>query len=367
MNHDNDERIVLTLDAGGTNFVFSAVQANREMVEPIRLPAETMVLDKSLETIRAGFRQTMEVLEERPTAISFAFPAPADYPNGIVDNHNNLPAFAGGIPLGPWLERQFGLPVFINNDADLFTFGEAIAGLLPHVNRMLRDAGSPKQYRNLFGITMGTGFGSGLVHDGRLYLGDNSNGSEIWLLRNKLRPECLAEDGANIRAIRTSYAEHAGISLGAAPSPKEIEDIALGKVEGCRCAAVEAYRELGEVVGDALANAITLVDGLVVMGGGISKGHRLFMTAVLNELNGRISTYSGDSFDRIVQRAYNLENPVHAEEFLKGETKNIPIPGSNETVAYDPLKRIGIGTTRLGTSKAVGIGAYAFALHQIDA
>lgn len=366
MNYAEDKRIVLTLDAGGTNFVFSAIQSNQEIVEPVRLPAETQELDRSLAVIESGFRQVMDKLEEKPVAISFAFPGPADYPNGIVDNANNLPAFAGGVPLGPWLEQQFLMPVFINNDGDLFAYGEAIAGLLPQVNQMLEEAGSPKRYRILFGITLGTGFGGGLVYDGQPYIGDNSNATEIWLMRNKVRHECLAEDGASIRAVRNSYAKNANIEPANAPSPEEISAIALGNSEGNQAAALEAYREFGEVVGDALANAMTLLDGLVVIGGGLSKGHRVFMPTVLNELNGSIATYEGDSFDRIVQRAYNLEDKQQQKEFLKGETKQISIPGSTESLAYDPLKRIGIGTTVLGTSKAVGIGAYAYALKKLD-
>jgi glucokinase len=366
MNYADDQRIVLTLDAGGTNFVFSAIQANMEIVEPVTLPAETQDLEQSLETIATGFRKVMEKLDDQPVAISFAFPGPADYPNGIIDNVGNLPAFAGGVPLGPWLEKQFSMPVYINNDGDLFVYGEAIAGLLPRVNEMLEAAGSPKRYQTLFGITLGTGFGGGLVHKSELFIGDNSNATEIWLMRNKVRPECLAEDGASIRAVQNSYAKNAGLDPADSPSPKEIEDIALGSAEGDQAAAIEAYRELGEVVGDALANAMTLLDGLVVIGGGLSKGHRLFMPAVLDELNGKISGYEGNTFDRIVQQAFNLEDSEQRNDFLKGKVKNIPIPGSTETMAYDPLKRIGIGTGVLGTSRAVGIGAYCFALHDMD-
>ena len=327
MNYDNDQRIVLTLDAGGTNFVFSAIQSNEEVVEPVRLPAETQVLEKSLETIKSGFQQVIDKLDLTSVAISFAFPGPADYPNGIIDNVGNLPAFAGGIPLGPWLEKEFGMPVFINNDGDLFVYGEAIAGLLPKVNGMLEGAGSPKRYKTLFGVTLGTGFGGGMVHGGDLFIGDNSNATEVWLMRNKVRPNCLAEDGASIRAVCNSYARNAGIDPSTAPSPKEIEAIALGKGDGDKPAAIAAYRELGEVVGDALANCMTLFDGLVVMEGGLSKGHRLFMPAVLNELNGQIAGYAGNSFDRIVQRAYNLEDAEQCAKFVKGEAKKISMPG----------------------------------------
>jgi glucokinase len=106
MKYQSDKRIVLTLDAGGTNFVFSAIRSNAEIVDPVVLPAETQVLARSLETIVSGFRQVMEKLDEKPVAISFAFPGPADYPNGIIDNVGNLPAFAGGACLcrrrGAW-------------------------------------------------------------------------------------------------------------------------------------------------------------------------------------------------------------------------------------------------------------------------
>ena len=366
MKYENDQRIVLTLDAGGTNFVFSAIQANKEIVEPVRLPAETQELSRSLDVIATGFRSVMELLDEKPVAISFAFPGPADYPNGIIDNVGNLPAFAGGVPLGAWLEKEFGIPVYINNDGDLFVYGEAIAGLLPKVNEMLAEAGSPKRYRTLFGVTLGTGFGGGMVHDGQLFIGDNSNATEVWLLRNKVRPDCFIEDGASIRAVRNSYAKNAGINPEDAPSPKEIEDIALDKAEGNKAAAIEAYRELGEVVGEALSTVATLYDGLIVMGGGVSYGHRLFMPAVLDAMNGTIQKYDGSELDRIVQKVFNLEDADEVAEFLKGGLKNIAMPGSEETVAYDPMKRIGVGVSTLGTSEAVGIGAYAYALNELD-
>ena len=86
------------------------------------------------------------------------------------------------------LEDKFGIPVFINNDGDLFVYGEAIAGFLPHVNGLLKKAGSPKRYNNLFGVTLGTGFGGGIVRNGELFMGDNSIAGEVWLLRNKLQP-----------------------------------------------------------------------------------------------------------------------------------------------------------------------------------
>jgi glucokinase len=199
-----------------------------------------------------------------------------------------------------------------------------------------------------------------------LYSGDNSNALEIWVMRNKVRPECYAEEGASIRAVRASYAQRSGIDLRDAPSPKEIEQIAQGLIPGNQDAALAAFRELGEVVGDALANAITLLDGLIVIGGGVSNAHRLFMPALLAEMNGNIAGYTGEKIPRIVQTAFDLEDPAQVTEFLRGATKEIQVPGSDRRIQYDPLKRVGVGISRLGTSTAVSIGAYAFALHELD-
>ncbi|MBC7125676.1 MAG: ROK family protein, partial [Bacteroidales bacterium] len=153
MDYRNDNRVVLTLDAGGTNFVFSAIRGMELIGEPITLPSNGDNLDKCLSGIIDGFSSLMNGLTEKPVAISFAFPGPADYPNGIIGDLGNLPAFRGGVALGPMLEDRFHLPVFINNDGDLFAYGEAIAGFLPFVNQLLAQGGSNKRYRHLLGIT----------------------------------------------------------------------------------------------------------------------------------------------------------------------------------------------------------------------
>lgn len=161
----NDSRIVLTLDAGGTNMVFSAMRGGEYIVDPITLPSNSNNLDLCLETMVLGFSTVLNSLEDKPVAISFAFPGPADYPNGIIGGYlPNFPSFRDGVALGPFLEDKFGIPVYINNDGDLYAFGEALGGALPDVNRRLAEAGSKKRYRNLIGYTFGTGFGLSLIH-----------------------------------------------------------------------------------------------------------------------------------------------------------------------------------------------------------
>ncbi|MGO9230267.1 MAG: ROK family protein [Bryobacteraceae bacterium] len=357
----DDSRIVMTLDAGGTGLKFSAVRGNRPLIEPLSLPTEAADLDRCLGNIVRGFEQVKAALPEPPVAISFAFPGPADYPNGIIGDLGNLPGFRGGVALGPMLQEKFGIPVFINNDGDLFVYGEAIAGFLPYVNGLLEQAGSPKRYRNLFGVTLGTGFGGGIARDGELFLGDNSIAGEAWLLRNKLTPGLNAEEGACIRAVRGAYAQCAGIPFDQAPESKVIFDIGMGNAAGDRAAAIEAFRRLGEVAGDAMAQALTLIDGLGVVGGGIAGAHPLFLRALVEAVNGVYD--SGQR--RLCARAYNIEDPSQRQQFVTGERRRIRVPGSPRTLVYDPLARTAIGISRLGTSEAVAIGAYAFALRRL--
>ena len=70
----SDRRIILTLDAGGTNFVFSAMQGNQEVVKPIQKPAFSNDLDRCLSGVAQGFEEVIQNLNEKPVAISFAFP-----------------------------------------------------------------------------------------------------------------------------------------------------------------------------------------------------------------------------------------------------------------------------------------------------
>lgn len=361
-----DPRIVMTLDAGGTGLQFSAIRGNQPVIPSISLPSAADDLERSLANIIAGFEGVQQQLPERPVAISFAFPGPADYPAGIITNVGNLPAFKGGVPLGPLLQAKFGIPVFINNDGDLFAYGEAIAGFLPYVNGLLEQAGSPKRYHNLLGLTLGTGLGGGIVRDGRLFIGDNSAAGEVWLLRNTLDPALNAEEGASIRAVRRVYAELSGIAPDAAPEPREIFEIGMQRTGGHHAAAIEAFRRMGEVVGDVMAQALTLVDGLVVIGGGISGAHPLFLPAAVDAMNGE---YAGRGAipprRRLVPRAFNLEDPGERETFLRGESREVAVPGTARKIQFDPLQRTGVGLSRLGTGEAVSIGAYAFALDQL--
>ncbi len=366
MDYRNDQRTILTLDAGGTNFDFYAVTGGEVRGKGIRLPAAAENLDELLRMIVRGFEAVKEQADAEPAAISFCFPGPADYERGIIGDLENLPLFRGGVALKAMLERHFGMPVFINNDGDLFAYGEAIAGLLPWVNGKLEESGSIKRYGNLLGVTFGTGFGGGIVMNGTLFRGDNSAGAEINRMRNRLYPHTSAEDSVSIRGIRRVFAREAGILLSEAPEPEAIYNIGAGKTEGPKHAALEAFREFASVAGDTLANAVTLTDSLVVIGGGLAGAWPLFMPQLVEEMNSAFREIGGDSLPRMEVQAFDLEDEQGLQHFLRDTSVMIRVPLSDEMVKYDPVKKVGAGISRLGTSCAVAVGAYAYALNELS-
>ncbi|HJN05344.1 MAG TPA: ROK family protein, partial [Bacteroidales bacterium] len=352
---------ILTLDAGGTNLVFNAVDPNNKLTATTILTASSNNLDEFFKKLVSGFNTINQKTGNKAKAISFCFPGPADYDKGIIGDLENLPFFRGGVALKDILENEFKIPVYINNDGDLFTLGEAINGLLPQINSALEENGNTKQYRNLFGVTLGTGTGGGIVINGELLIGDNTAGGEINRSNNVLNSEMSIEETLSIRGINNLYSEASGISQDLCPDPDEIFEIGKGIKQGNQAAAVQAWETFGLVLGQTLANAITLIDGLIVIGGGLSGAHSLFLPKAIETMNGKFNTITGQTIDRLETQAYNFENEISMNEFLYKDEINIEVPYSKQSVMYLPHKKIGVGISRLGTSKAVAIGAAAYA------
>jgi len=365
--YEYDSRIVLTLDAGGTNLVFGAIRGCQEIIEPYRLPSVPDDLNRCFQTIVDGFTAVKNHLQEEPVAISFAFPGPADYEHGVIGDLPNFPAFRGGVALGPYLASVFGIPVYINNDGNLFAYGEALAGTLPQINKELQASGSQKRYHNLLGLTLGTGFGAGVViNDNILLTGDNGCGGDIWCMRNLKYPDFIVEESVSIRAVMRVFRE-----LGGDPdpslTPKDLYLIAENSTNPVQqMAAKESFRELGRMAGAAIANALMIVDGMVVFGGGVANNHRYIMPGVLESLRAKLGTFGGDSFPCLQMSVYNLLDDADRQSFFQDETLQVSVPGSSVQVPYSIGRKIGITISQMGTSKAIQLGAYAFALTQLD-
>ena len=97
---------------------------------------------------------------------------------------------------------------------------------------------------------------------------------------------------------------------------------------------MRTFFEMGEEAGDTIAYAITLIDGLVVIGGGFTNASKYFMPLLMNELNGTIGKLNGEIFSRLQMKAYNLDDELNMAN-------------------YESAKRIGVAVSKLGVGRAL--------------
>ena len=123
---------------------------------------------------------------------------------------------------------------------------------------------------------------------------------------------------------------------------------------------------MGELTGEVMLPAANITDGLIVLGGGMTGAAKYIKPAILEVMRSKIRTLDGKELGRIPMKVYDLDNEAELAEFLKGEQRKMKIYDSEIEVDFDPQKRIGITVSKMGAGKAIAIGAYAFALDQLD-
>ena len=89
------------------------------------------------------------------------------------------------------------------------------------------------------------------------------------------------------------------------------------------------------------------------------------MPMLIRKMNTPYTDANGNTIPRMETEVFNLENAEDCIRFTAKTGKMIKVPFSEQEVWYDPSKRVGVGVTKLGTSSAVAVGAYAFAMHQL--
>ncbi|MDE5631494.1 MAG: ROK family protein, partial [Muribaculaceae bacterium] len=231
------------------------------------------------------------------------------------------------------------------------------------VNRRLEEAGSGRTYRNLIGVTLGTGFGGGAVIDGSLLLGDNGTGGDLWCLPDSIEQGCIAEESVSIRAVKRVYKTLSGDDREL--TPYDIFRIAEGEADGDAESARASFARLGKAAGATLATAATLIDGIIAIGGGVAGAAKYIIPALVDEMNSDIAMLDGTRLGRMQTRVYNLDDPEQFAIFAADDTEMISVPGSSRTVPYRRAKKTGVALSRMGAPAAISMGAYQFAINKL--
>lgn len=152
----------LSIDLGGTNIRIAQVANGRCL-------NKTSVACLAQQDASAVLGQLIQLIDSRMNgeveSIGIGVPSIVDPEKGIVYNVANISSWKE-MHLKHILEDKYKVPVAINNDSNCFTLGESLYG-----------AGRP--YDNMVGVTMGTGIGTGVIINRRLYCGQYMGAGEL--------------------------------------------------------------------------------------------------------------------------------------------------------------------------------------------
>ena len=194
------------------------------------------------------------LINEETAAIGIGVPSVVDRKKGIVYNVQNIAGW-DEVPLKEILEAEFGLPVFVDNDANCFALGEKIFG-------------EGKGFDHFVGATLGTGLGAGIIQNGRL-LADANCGSgefgEIPYMNGKLEDLCGSRFFTEV-AGKSGYE----LSLEARSGNEE---------------AKKMFDEYGRHLAYLVKIVVLTLDPqAVIFGGSIAKSFDLFKDAIFANL-----------------------------------------------------------------------------------
>ena len=257
------------VDIGGTKVAAGLVDATGAITQKVRVP---MV---SAGSAAAGFGAVTSAIEQifsaGVTGIGLCSPGPLNPATGVVINPPNLPCWRG-FPLAAEVERVFGVPARVDNDANAAGLAEVLWG-------------AGHGYTNVFYATLGTGIGAGIIFDRKIYHGRTGSAAEGGHVTIDYRgPRCGCGKLGCIEALASGPAiarlAQAKIADGASSRITEL----AGGVEEIRAEHVgQAFRE-GDRVAKAVLDEIALmltvwlgniVDLLepdcIVVGGGVAE------------------------------------------------------------------------------------------------
>src|SRR5713101_4209705 len=287
-----NKRVFMGVDIGGTKIAAGLVDNQGAILTQLRTP---MISNSDAVSALARVRSAIEAVfaeadkysvDQRSVAgIGICAPGPLDPKTGIIINPPNLPCWRN-FPLPSEIAQHYGVPVVVDNDANAAALAEA-------------RWGSGRGYRNVFYATIGTGIGSGIVFDGRIYHGRTGAAAEGGHMSIDYRgPRCGCGKLGCIEALASgpAIARRASEQI-AAGSRSSILDLAGGHPDRITSEMVgQAYRagdplakkvllETATFLTVWLGNIVDLLEpGVMVLGGGAASLLQPFFEEIRDQL-----------------------------------------------------------------------------------
>ncbi len=281
-----NEQVILAFDVGGTFIKAGVVNQDGHVMVHTISEYEARANESEDELIKHFTAIIVDLIKKINSehdveirGIGYAFPGPFDYDNGI-SYIRGLDKFEAlyGINIGKQLTHSIqddplirgilasNYTIAFENDASLFSLGEAISGQASQVDRAVC-------------LTIGTGLGSGFVEKGRLVKHRHDVPENGWLY-NLQYQSGIADDFVSRRGV-LEIARQMDIDMTGGRDVRELAKAALGG-DPLTC---ELFKRFGTQMADILASSLqSFQPDVVVLGGQISKSNELFVPAFVQKL-----------------------------------------------------------------------------------
>jgi glucokinase len=270
------EIMTIGVDVGGTKVAAGLVDSSGEIVQKARVP---MVATGDAATGFAAVKAAVEALfalapEARSAVkgIGICSPGPLDPRTGVVLNPPNVPCWRN-FPLGAETARAFGKPTKVDNDANAAGLAEALWG-------------AAAGHSNVFYATLGTGIGTGIIFDGKIYWGRTGSAGEGGHTTIDYHgPVCGCGKRGCIEALCSgpAIALRARAKVSASSATTKVLELAGGAVDRVKAEhvgqafhqgdalAAEVLEETADMLTVWLGNVIDWFDPeIMVIGGGVA-------------------------------------------------------------------------------------------------
>jgi len=313
---------VVGIDLGGSHLHFALADFRGEILQEsnIKIRPEDGPR-KLIGEIGEGARALAATAGGRLRAVAIGVPSPVDAERGVVAFAYNLPGWKN-IHLARELEKKLRVPIFLENDANMAAIGEHWRGVAHGVD-------------NFVFIAMGTGTGSGVFADGKLYRGRTGSAGEVY--RMNIDWPHWADDFGDSGHFE-SFVSGTGISAegrkalqpppGSGASDLAAERDAYFVFEAFRRGDPQAQSVLERIftmLGVGISNIVAILDpDLIVLGGGIAKGAPEFMLSTAG---------------KVVQHLYKENAPPIKLSALEDKAQTFGAIRSALTLAYQAIAR----------------------------
>lgn len=248
----------LCLDIGGSK-INAGLISGRKIIRNKKISTGAKKGRKAV--IKNIISITREFFNNKVSDVCVGIAGQINYKKGIIVASPNLPF--KNCKLEKILKREFRKPVFIENDANCFTLAEA-------------KYGAAKGYKNIVGVTLGTGIGGGIIINNKIYHGWQGTAGEIGhmtISSEKEKCSCGQSGHFEILASGTAMVNIYKNLTGKKKNTFKIENLAI---KGDK-RALQTIKIMSKYLGIGLANIINILNPeIIVIGGGMARVNLLW-------------------------------------------------------------------------------------------